>query len=61
MRTGNGEWPVSIVISNKLPRFSGGWNQFARDNELIVDERVVFTLVEEVEATVFLVTFPERN
>ena len=61
LRTGDGEWDVSVVISNKTPRFSRGWNQFARDNQIAINETVQFHMLEEEDATVFVVTFVNRQ
>lgn len=54
------EWIVRLVISNNLPRFSSGWNRFARENHLTLNDTVVFTMVEADQSTVFDVTFPLR-
>lgn len=61
LRTGNREWEDGIVISHNFSRFSSGWNKFVIDNDLSLLETIVFNLMEEDEATMFVVTFPQRH
>lgn len=49
----NGDWMVSIVFSNGTPRFSAGWNKFARDNNLRENQNLVFTLFEQQDVHLF--------
>lgn len=60
LRTANGEWELGIVLSSGVPRFSGGWNKFARDNLLSFNETVDFNLIQEDNKFIFVVGFPER-
>ncbi|KAK1389864.1 hypothetical protein POM88_018042 [Heracleum sosnowskyi] len=53
LRTDVGTWMVRIVFNNGSPRFSAGWNKFARDNKFIVNQKLVFTLIEEDDVIVF--------
>lgn len=59
-RTENGEGEVCIVISNTKPRFSGGWNKFARENHESLNETLFFTLLGD-EGLVYSVDFPGSN
>ncbi|KAK1384285.1 hypothetical protein POM88_022020 [Heracleum sosnowskyi] len=59
-RCENGEWEVAIVFSNGIPRFSAGWNQFAKYNKLSLNETVEFTMVEEEDGLAFQIGFPGR-
>lgn len=61
LRTEMQEWIVRIVISNQLARISSGWNSFARESQLTLNEEVVFTMREGEDMTVFDVTFPQRG
>ena len=45
LRTTGGIWTVNVVLSNGLPRFSAGWNKFARDIKLKLDDIVHFTML----------------
>ncbi|KAK1384321.1 hypothetical protein POM88_022056 [Heracleum sosnowskyi] len=57
----NEQWGVGIVYSNGLPRFSAGWNKFVKDNQISLNEKVEFTMVEEEDELVFDIGFPGRN
>lgn len=52
MRTDNGSWSVGIVYNHRSPRFSAGWNIFAKDNEFALNDTLIFTLVEDDNAPV---------
>lgn len=58
MRTTNGSWSVGIVYNHKIPRFSAGWNLFAKDNGLQQNQNLVFTLVEDPNGIAFDVQLP---
>ncbi|KAK1354320.1 hypothetical protein POM88_047576 [Heracleum sosnowskyi] len=60
-RCENGEWEVAIVYSNGIPRFSAGWNQFAKYNKLSLNETVEFTMVEEEDGLAFEIGFLGRD
>ncbi|KAK1388306.1 hypothetical protein POM88_016484 [Heracleum sosnowskyi] len=60
-RCENGEWEVAIVFSNGIPRFSTGWNQFAKYNKLSLNETIEFTMVEEEDGLAFEIGFPGRD
>ncbi|KAK1355667.1 hypothetical protein POM88_048923 [Heracleum sosnowskyi] len=60
-RCENGEWEVTIVYSNGIPRFSVGWNQFAKYNKLSLNETVEFTMVDEEDGLAFEIGFPGRD
>lgn len=53
LSTVNGDWMVRIVFSNGNPRFSAGWNRFARDNNLQQNQNLVFTLFEDQDMLLF--------
>lgn len=58
LRTAGGTWTVTIVFNNGIPRFSAGWNQFAKSNKLKRNQIVVFTLLEDEDGIVFDVAIP---
>ncbi|KAK1378622.1 hypothetical protein POM88_025366 [Heracleum sosnowskyi] len=60
-RCENREWEVAIVYSNGIPRFSAGWNQFAKYNKLSLNETVEFTMVDEEDGLAFEIGFPGRD
>lgn len=58
LRTNNGFWSVGIVYNHKIPRFSAGWNLFAKDNKLQLNQSLDFTLVEDANGIIFDVQLP---
>lgn len=52
LRTHNGSWSVGIIYNHRIPRFSAGWNPFAKDNELKMNQTLIFTMVEDDNAPV---------
>lgn len=52
-RIGHRTWLITVVLSTGLPRFSAGWNKFVADNELKVNDNLIFTLVQEERQLIF--------
>lgn len=53
LRMGDHTWPVTMVFSTGLPRFSSGWNKFAADNELAINKNLLFTLFQTEDGVIF--------
>lgn len=43
------EWNIGIYVNGVTRRFSAGWDRFVRDNELNVDDVLVFTLLPDLD------------
>lgn len=46
---------VGIVLSNGRARFSAGWNEFVKSNDLNMNDTLNLNLIEEGQNWVFLV------
>ncbi|KAL1806425.1 hypothetical protein ACET3Z_029493 [Daucus carota] len=55
LQTVRGSWNVGIVMNNRVPRFSRGWNQFRDGNNLSQNQKITFRMTEDTDRVVFRV------
>ena len=55
LQTVRSSWNVGIVMNNRIPRFSRGWNQFRDGNNLSQNQKITFRMTDDTDRVVFRV------
>ena len=46
-------WKVGIVSAYSKPRFSSGWDKFVNENNLAVNDKISFEMMDEDDSIFF--------